>query len=187
MTDIKHTFKRILSQNYRKKQKIAGDIVAYLDASPRCSEVVLIASPTYGEHEYNCTITLPASELLTWSLKYVDESITMSWRDEVVRQSLPLWLGQASPGVGKQVTDLPPGVFKAIRHEIAHWVTTGAATVRCYSCKHLVTDIWMSKEDESNLGRSYASWTDIWRCAAGHTLYEAKNEMRIIYINRSFN
>ena len=187
MTGIKYTFKRLFSQNYRKKQKMAGDIMAYLNAVPPCSKVVLVASPTYGEHEYNCTITVPASELLTWSLKYVDEPITMSWRDEVIRQSLPLWLGQTSHRSGKQVTDLPTGAFKVIRHEIAQWVTIGAADVWCYPCKQLVTDIRMAKEDESNSDRSYASWTDIWRCPAGHTLYVAKNEMRIIYINRSFD
>jgi hypothetical protein len=187
MITKKHTFKLFFSKSYRKKQKMAGDIDAYLCAIPPCSKVVLVASPTYDKHEYNCTITVPASELLSWSLKYVDEPIIMAWRDEVVRQSLPLWFSQASHEDTKQLTKLPVGAFKAIKHEIAQWVAIGAADVWCYSCKQLVTDIRMAREDESNSGRSYASWTDIWRCPAGHTLYAATNEMRITFISRSFD
>jgi hypothetical protein len=81
-----------------------------------------------------------------------------------------------------QITDIKP--MLATKYAP---LNSGAADVWCYSCKQLVTDIRMAKEDESNSGRSYASWTDIWRCPAGHTLYESKNEMRIIYINRSFD
>ena len=187
LTTIWHKLKLILSKDYRGQFRMTEDIQAYLATLPHCSKFVQIAAPTYGKHEYNCTITVPASELLSWSLEYVDERIIMAWRDEVVRQSLPLWLGRASHDDAKPVTELPIGAFKAIKLEIAQWVAIGAADVWCYSCKRLVTDIWMAKEDESNSDRAYSSWTDVWRCPAGHMLYEAKNEMRIIYINRSFD
>jgi len=184
---MRHTLKLLFNRDYRIRSRMNRDIQAYLDALPACFETVQIAGPSYDKHQYNCIITMPASSLLVWSLMYVDEPIIMSWYDEVVRQSLPIWLRQAGRSNGEKATELPIGAFKIIDRRMVEWVKSGAARVWCYSCKQSVTDVSMSKEDKNRVDKSYTSWTDIWRCDAGHTLYKAKSEMRITYISQNFD
>jgi len=137
------------------------DIQIYLNALPTCHQFVLIAAPEFGEGEYDCGITVPASKLLALYREEIERTIIFSWDGKVMRRALPLWREQASINDGG-VTSLPKDAFRDIRGSIPDWVKAGKAQVWCYSCKNWVADITITKKDESQIGNYSRSWTDLW-------------------------
>lgn len=179
MTTILKVLKQLLSREHRERRRLEQDISICLDQLPYCHEFVLIADPTFGRGEYNCVITLRSRELLSWAREHAQRAIIMPWHREIWRQSLPVWLEQADDNDG-QTTRLPQEAFNILKSEIAEWTEAGTAQVWCYSCKNTASHIHMAKQDEKQIGNSYLSWTDVWRCPEGHKLHEAPAEMRLI-------
>ena len=185
MLSIRQSLKQLVSKSYREQQQMSQGIQAYLDTLPMCHQFVLVAAPDFGEGEYFCGVTLPASDLLAWYRKEAEHTTIYFWDANVRRRAMPVWLEHAHTNDG-EVTDPPRNAFRDVRGYIADWVEVGQAHAWCYHCESWVDEVAMSKTDESHFGNLSSSWTDLWFCNQGHKMHEARQEVRWIFSkNRS--
>lgn len=184
MDSIRHTLRYLTSKHYRNELQAKQEAADYFSRLPLCRGTILIADPTFGDGEYQCSVTIPAHALLDWTKNQAERTI-MRWPDEMSWPFFQQWLSEAEPA-NARVNPLPKRYFQSIQPEMAEWVMNGKAQVWCRSCDGAVADITSAEIDNDNAGNSYYWWTSVWHCPAGHELYRAKKEMRISRVSHRF-
>lgn len=183
MNSIRQTLKYMTSKRYRSELQAKQGAADFFASLPPCRVTVLIADPSYGGGEYRCSVTIPAHALLDWT-KVETERTILHWQDEI---SWPFFLHWLSETAGAGTSPLPKQYFQSIQSEITEWVMNGDAQVWCHSCGATIADITSTDINRDNAGNGSYWWTTAWHCPAGHELYSANNEMRILRTSHRFN
>ena len=174
---IRHKFRYWTNKNYRQELRVRQKVNTYFAGLPHCKEAVLIAHPSCGKGEYQCSITIPVERLLAWMMTYAEHT-SLSWLDEITWPYFQNWLSKADTK-DKGVSPLPKFLFQALETQISDWVMNEEAQVWCHSCDATVTDITNTRSNRGLAGNSHYWWVSEWRCPAKHELYRTEQEVRI--------
>ena len=148
----------------------------YLLNLPQCTENVVIVGRAYRDRNYRCDVIARADGLFAWAERHAKGVLSFDPQDHAARQALPLWLREANRNDASR-SYVPPRFVAVMRPYVLDFINKGIAEIECPVCGAIVRDIEMTTLNERRNGPR-VSWTDDWRCGAGHPLYWENHEVK---------
>ena len=173
------SIKKLFGAEKRRDFVVEQAVHAYLMNLPQCTENVVIVGRAYRDRNYRCDVIARADGLFAWAERHARNVLSFDAQDHAARQALPRWLRGANHGDSGR-SYVPPQFVAVLRPYVLDFFNKGSADLECPSCECTVRDIEMTTLNERREG-ILVSWTDDWRCGAGHPLYWENHEVRICF------
>ena len=150
--------------------------INYIQPFYQCTRSVLLCGSAYGDLSHRGAYLLDTQAALEWVTKHSTSVWSSQQTQQQAREYMPVWF--ANPVLDDEhVALLDPEMRGVLMPYILDFYTHGWLSIYCPQCRKNYESVTKTQFDAERNG-PYSTWTEEWRCAAGHIVRSKKNEIR---------
>ena len=150
--------------------------INYVLPSYQCTRSVLLCGAAYGDVSYRGAYLLDTQAAIEWVTKHSTSVWSLQQKQQQAREYIPVWF--ANPALDDDhVALLDTEMRGVLMPYLLDFYTRGWLSIFCSQCRKNYESVTRTQFDADRDGR-YSTWTEDWRCAAGHIVHSKKNEIR---------
>ena len=150
--------------------------INYVPPSYQCTRNVLLCGSAYGDVSYQGAYLLDTQAALNWVKKHSTSVWSLRQEQQQAREYIPIWFANPVPD-DDQIALLDPGMRGVLMPYLLDFHTHGWLSIYCPQCRKNYESMTRTQFDADRNG-PYSTWTEEWRCPAGHIVHRKKNGIR---------
>ena len=153
-----------------------SESINYIQPSYQCTRSVLLCGSAYGDVSYRGAYLLDTQAAIEWVTKHSTSVWSLKQKHQQAREYIPVWF--ANPVLDDDhIALLDTEMRGVLMPYLVDFYTQGWLSIYCPQCRKNYESVTRTQFDADRNGR-YSTWTEDWRCAAGHIVHSKKNEIR---------
>jgi len=150
--------------------------INYLPPSHQCTRHILLCGSAYGDVSYHGAYLLDTQAALNWVLKHSTSVWSLRQEQQQAREYIPIWFANPVADDG-HIALLDTQMRSVLMPYLVDFYVNGWLSIYCPQCRKNYESVTRTQFDADRNG-PYSTWTEEWRCLAGHTIHRKNNEIR---------